>query len=64
MSIFGRIGVRKYERNHLALLIVPAISPHTIVGLNGGFIQWDNSSNLLKARCILPIRYWRVKLNG
>ena len=64
LSIFGRIGVRKSARIPLALLVAPVIFPCTLVGIDGGFVPWDNSSNLLKAICRLTKRHWIVELNG
>ena len=64
LSIFGRMGMRNSARTPSTLLVSPAISSRTLVGVDGGFVPWDNLSNLLKARCILTRRHWRVELNG
>ena len=56
-SIFGSIGVGKSVRTPSTLLVALAISSRTLVGLDGGFVPWDNSSNLLKAICRLTRRH-------
>ena len=61
-SIFGRIGVRNSASTPLTLIFAPAISSQTLVGINGGLIPWDNSSNLLKAIYRLTRHHWRVEL--
>ena len=63
-SIFGKIGFRKSARTPLNLLVAPSISSCTLVGIDVGFVLWDNSSNLLKDRCKLTRRHWHVELNG
>ena len=46
--IFGVIFAGKCPRTPLMLLFYPSISSRTLVGINGVFSPWDNSSNLLK----------------
>ena len=60
--IFGRMGVGKYARTPSMLIVAPAISSRTLLVIDGGFVTWDNLSNLLKARCRPTKRHWRVEL--
>ena len=59
-SIFGRIGVGKSTRTPSTLIVAPAISSCTLVGIYSGFFPWENLSNLLKDRCRLTRRHWCV----
>ena len=61
--IFGRISVRKPSRTLSALLVALAISLCTLVRLDGRFIPWENSSNLLKSRRKWTICHWHVYFN-
>ena len=63
-SIFGRIGVGKSSRISSMLLISPAILSRTLLGINGGFVPWENSYNLLNTICRLTRRHWRVEFNS
>ena len=62
LSMFGRIFIGKSMRTPWKLLVAPNISSRTLFGINSGFVPWDNLSNLLKDRCRLTRRHWRVKL--
>ena len=64
LSIFGRIGSGKSARTPSTLIVAPTISYHTLVGIDSGFVPWDNSSNMLKDRCRLIRRRCRVEING
>ena len=44
--IFGRIGVRKSVRTPKTLVFAIVVTPCALVGMYGGFIPWDNSTNL------------------
>ena len=57
------MGVGKFVITPSKLLVAPAILSHTPVGIYGGFIPRDKSSNLLKARCIPTKFHWHVELN-
>ena len=46
--IFGSIGVGKSLSTPSALIVAPAITTPTMGGIDGRFIPWDKSSNLLK----------------
>ena len=48
LPIFGRIGVRKSARTPSMLVVALAMKYCALVGIDGGFILWDNSSNKLK----------------
>ena len=52
--IFRIMGVGKSMRNSLVLIVAPVISSRALGGIDGGFIPWENSSNMLK--CVLIIR--------
>ena len=56
-TISGSIGVVKSARNPSTLFSVPAISLCALGGIDGGFVPWDNLSNLLK----LLTRYRRCR---
>ena len=45
---FGSMSVGKSVRTPSKLLVSSAIIPDTIGGIYGGFLPWENSSNLLK----------------
>ena len=46
--IFGRIGSSKSAKTPSALVVLPAMTFRAIVGIDGGFIPWYNSSDMLK----------------
>ena len=46
--IFGRIGAGKSVRTPLTLVVAPDMMSCALVGINSGFVLWENSSNLLK----------------
>ena len=46
--IFGRIYVRKSERNPSTLVVAPVMTSCTLVGIYDGFFLWYNLYNLLK----------------
>ena len=48
--IFGRIGVGKSARTPSTLVFTPTMMYSALVGIDGGFVPWDNSSNLLNSK--------------
>ena len=48
-AIFGMIGVGKFARTPLTLVVDPAMSSSALVGIDGRFVLLDNSSNLLNS---------------
>ena len=46
--IFGRIGVGESTRNPLTLVVAHSMTYCNLVGIDGGFVPWDNSYNMLK----------------
>ena len=48
MTILGSIGVGNYARNISIMLSVPAMLSCSLGGIDGGFVLWYNSSNMLK----------------
>ena len=47
--ISGRIDAGNYERTTSTLVVSPAMTSCALVGIDDGFVLWDNSSNLLKS---------------
>ena len=62
--IFGSMGVGKSTRTPLTLLVAPAIMPHTLGGIDGGFVPWYNLSNLLKSYMQLARFHLPINING
>ena len=56
------MGIRKPARNPSTLLVTPTISYRTLVGLAGGFVPWENLSNLLKDICRPTKLHWHVQV--
>ena len=48
LTILGSMGVRTYVRTPLTLIFAPNILSCALGGIDGGFVPWDNLSNLLK----------------
>ena len=46
--ILGSMGVGKYARTPLTLIVYHPILSCTLGGIDGGFVPWENSSNIFK----------------
>ena len=47
--ILGRIGVGNAARTPSTLTVAPAMTSNKLVGIDGEFVPWEKSSNLLKS---------------
>ena len=46
--ILGSMGVAKFAWNSSTFLFPPAVMSRNLGSINGGFVPWENWSNLLK----------------